>query len=89
MTNEVHSLTNDQIKNRIRALESETISMKSEMRNLREKMSKHYKIYSTRKQRVQNKRLQRKTKIQHPATALNIHSRRDLRSRRSTGRRRR
>ena len=40
MSHEVQSLTNEQIRNKIRALESETLSMKSEMRTLREKMSK-------------------------------------------------
>jgi len=40
MSHEVQSLTNEQIRNKIRAIESETLSMKSEMRTLREKMSK-------------------------------------------------
>lgn len=44
MKNETQSLTFDQLKQRVKALETETSSMKSEVNRMRKEMSKCLKI---------------------------------------------
>jgi 3-phenylpropionate/cinnamic acid dioxygenase small subunit len=44
MKNEAQSLTMDQLKQRVKALETETSSMKSEVNRMRKEMSKQSKI---------------------------------------------